>query len=65
MTYPASVTTQYVEGLEQRVEEVEKVADELAAALKHHRADMHNTSSRPCPTCRQSAVALANYEAMG
>ena len=32
--------------------------DTLRAALIEHRADLHNRSKRPCPTCRQSAQAL-------
>lgn len=32
--------------------------EQLKAALLAHRADLHNYSSRPCPTCRQSAEAL-------
>jgi hypothetical protein len=35
--------------------------DEIAAlkgALLAHRADLHQGSSRPCPTCRRSAAAL-------
>ena len=34
----------------------------LAEALRAHRADMHNTSSRPCATCAQSARALSAYD---
>jgi hypothetical protein len=30
----------------------------LEQALLAHRADMHEGSNRPCPTCRQSAKAL-------
>jgi hypothetical protein len=30
----------------------------LKAALIAHRADLHNFSRRPCPTCQQSAAAL-------
>lgn len=39
------------------------IVDALAAALRAHRADMHNTSSRPCSTCSKSAKALALYDA--
>jgi len=31
---------------------------ELEEALFQHRADLHCYSSRPCPTCRQSAEVL-------
>jgi hypothetical protein len=45
------------------IDELEALGTELAAALRKHRADMHNTSNRPCPTCRQSAKALAAWDA--
>jgi len=38
------------------------IAGMLAEALRHHRADMHATSNRPCSTCQQSAKALARYD---
>jgi hypothetical protein len=31
---------------------------ELRSALIAHRIDLHQSSGRPCPTCRQSAKAL-------
>ena len=40
------------------------VADELAGSLRAHRADMHNTSNRPCGTCARSKKALADYDAI-
>ena len=47
-----------------RLEQLERVAEELAAALRKHRADMHNTSPRPCKTCAQSATALGHFDAL-
>lgn len=35
----------------------------LVDALRTHRADMHQTSNRPCSTCAKSAAALDAYEA--
>lgn len=32
--------------------------DRLREALIAHRIDLHQSSDRPCPTCRQSAAAL-------
>lgn len=33
-------------------------AEQLEKALLGHRADLHQYSKRPCPTCRESAIAL-------
>jgi hypothetical protein len=38
------------------------VADMLVVALRGHRADMHQASSRPCETCRNSAMAIRAYD---
>lgn len=34
----------------------------LYEALKAHRVDMHQSSSRPCPTCAASLRAVRAYE---
>lgn len=39
-----------------------QLARSLYVALLGHRADMHGASSRPCPTCHQSAVAIRAYD---
>lgn len=38
--------------------ELRALATQLCLALIEHRIDMHQTSSRPCATCRQSQKAL-------
>lgn len=47
-----------------RLDAAEAVCDELARALLKHRADMHNPSDRPCPTCARSAKALDAWRAL-
>jgi len=44
--------------LQEGYEESEDKCLELRKALLEHRADLHCYSSRPCPTCRQSAEVL-------
>lgn len=39
-------------------EELQEWVRELEEALYAHRADLHCYSSRPCPTCRNSAEVL-------
>jgi len=41
-----------------RAEKAEAERDKLIEALYQHRADLHCYSSRPCPTCRNSAEVL-------
>lgn len=42
----------------EEVDRLEKERDAYRSALLAHRADLHNYSSRPCPTCRKSAESL-------
>jgi hypothetical protein len=56
-----SEQTRLRERAEQRERELMAAADELAASLEAHRYDMHQTSKRPCATCRRSQDALASY----
>jgi DNA repair exonuclease SbcCD ATPase subunit len=42
----------------ERLKELEAQLASLRAALEQHRVDLHEYSSRPCPTCRKSAEAL-------
>ena len=44
----------YIEGLEKSEAKIEQLKD----ALLQHRADLHQGSKRPCPTCRKSAEVL-------
>jgi hypothetical protein len=39
-------------------EQLVRENERLRAALIAHRADLHMGSSRPCPTCRESAKVL-------
>lgn len=38
--------------------DAEKEIEELREALLQHREDLHQSSTRPCPTCRKSAKIL-------
>lgn len=43
-------------------ERLRNLADNLADAIRSHRADMHRESDRPCSTCSKSKAALNAYE---
>lgn len=47
-----------LDAAESQVRTLQGELEEMRAALIAHRADLHCWSSRPCPTCRDSAKAL-------